>query len=260
MARNRKRAKDRRSRRPQPVAAASAEREQARSPLSADQREEALRPIAQDGHDEALADAGADPRDVVDADADQALNIDTGDSDLATQAGGRDALDLGDDAPGAPADAGADDGHLAGDHEPDADDELELPAAIAHAAPDVELAEAQLAVGRPQSAHGAEPDVDEDELEREAVDAAGPAGSSRGGRGGAVAVATAVAPERRPGPGRRVITFLQGSWRELQRVQWPDRRQVMQATGVVIGFVIVAGAFLGAADWLATKIVNYILS
>ena len=57
----------------------------------------------------------------------------------------------------------------------------------------------------------------------------------------------------------RLVGFLQGSWRELQRVQWPDRRQVMQATGVVIGFVIVAGAFLGVSDLVATKLVNFIL-
>jgi preprotein translocase subunit SecE len=66
--------------------------------------------------------------------------------------------------------------------------------------------------------------------------------------------------ERRIRTGNRLINFLQGSWRELQRVQWPDRRQVMQATGVVIGFVIVAGVFLGVADFLATKIMNYILT
>jgi len=55
------------------------------------------------------------------------------------------------------------------------------------------------------------------------------------------------------------VHFLQGSWRELQRVQWPDRRQVMQATGVVIGFVIVAGVFLGLSDFVAGKIINLIL-
>ena len=33
----------------------------------------------------------------------------------------------------------------------------------------------------------------------------------------------------------------------------------MQATGVVIGFVIVAAAFLGAADWVAGKLVTFIL-
>jgi preprotein translocase subunit SecE len=57
----------------------------------------------------------------------------------------------------------------------------------------------------------------------------------------------------------RLIAFLQGSWRELQRVQWPDRRQVMQATGVVIGFVIVAAAFLGLADLVSQKLVTFIL-
>ena len=57
----------------------------------------------------------------------------------------------------------------------------------------------------------------------------------------------------------RLIGFIRGSWRELQRVQWPDRRQVMQATGVVLGFVIVAGIFLGVADLVASKLVNLVL-
>jgi preprotein translocase subunit SecE len=57
----------------------------------------------------------------------------------------------------------------------------------------------------------------------------------------------------------RAIAFLRASWAELQRVQWPDRPQVSQATAVVLGFVAVAGVYLGAADWVATKIVNFIL-
>jgi preprotein translocase subunit SecE len=60
-------------------------------------------------------------------------------------------------------------------------------------------------------------------------------------------------------PGGRLINFLRGSWRELQRVQWPDRRQVVQATGVVLGFVIFAGLFLGGADWVAGKLVTFVL-
>jgi preprotein translocase subunit SecE len=62
----------------------------------------------------------------------------------------------------------------------------------------------------------------------------------------------------RRGPGR-FIGFLRASWAELQRVQWPDRRQVTQATAVVIGFVVVAGLYLGVADWVAKKIVDYII-
>jgi preprotein translocase subunit SecE len=59
--------------------------------------------------------------------------------------------------------------------------------------------------------------------------------------------------------GSRFINFLRASWAELQRVQWPDRRQVGQATAVVLGFVLVAGAFLGFADFLANEIVELIL-
>ncbi len=63
---------------------------------------------------------------------------------------------------------------------------------------------------------------------------------------------------RRPLPAR-AVAFLRASWAELQRVQWPDRPQVSQATTVVLGFVAVAGVYLGAADWVAQKIINFIL-
>ena len=73
-----------------------------------------------------------------------------------------------------------------------------------------------------------------------------------------------VEPARAPGaPTRRgparFIGFLRASWAELQRVQWPDRRQVGQATAVVIGFVVIAGLYLGVADWVAKKIVDFII-
>jgi preprotein translocase SecE subunit len=63
---------------------------------------------------------------------------------------------------------------------------------------------------------------------------------------------------REPLPSR-AVAFLRASWAELQRMQWPDRPQVFQATGVVLGFVVVAGLYLGGADWVAQKIVNLIL-
>ena len=62
----------------------------------------------------------------------------------------------------------------------------------------------------------------------------------------------------RPG-GNRALNFLRASWAELQRVQWPDRRQVTQATAVVLGFVAIAGAYLGAADWAAQRVVDFII-
>ena len=157
------------------------------------------------------------------------------------------------------------------------------PDPLEHAMPDVEFAEAQLAAGRPGEAEPAD-EADEEEFELEVEESidegrggrgggrfrgggrGGSAGGTGGGTGGGTAggslepvAAGAVPAEHRPGIFERLIGFLQGSWRELQRVQWPDRRQVMQATGVVIGFVIVAAVFLGAADWAAGKVVTFIL-
>ena len=136
------------------------------------------------------------------------------------------------------------------------------PGPISHAAPDVELAEAQLAVGREEA------DVDD-----EVVDAELPVENGVPGVTGVPPRVETVdeelpdeeeeeaprLPERRAPAGNRVVNFVQGSWRELQRVQWPDRRQVMQATGVVIGFVIVAGLYLALADTVASRLVNFIL-
>jgi len=101
-------------------------------------------------------------------------------------------------------------------------------------------------------ADGEPSDVDEAELEREAVGSeseSAPAPVARGAR-------TPSGP--RPG-GNRVTNFLRASWAELQRVQWPDRRQVAQATAVVLGFVAIAGAYLGLADTVAQRIVDFII-
>jgi len=95
-------------------------------------------------------------------------------------------------------------------------------------------------------------DEDFDEELEEAAVAAAPAE-----RREVAHAATPGAPTKR-GPAR-FIGFLRASWAELQRVQWPDRRQVAQATAVVIGFVVVAGFYLGVADWVAKKIVDFIL-
>jgi preprotein translocase SecE subunit len=81
-------------------------------------------------------------------------------------------------------------------------------------------------------------------------------GAGGGGENGGGGTPASGAPIR---GGNRVIGFLGASWAELQRVQWPDRRQVTQATAVVIGFVAIAGAYLGLADYVAKEIVEFIL-
>ncbi len=192
------------------------------------------------------------------------------------------------------------------------------PEPLEHATPDAELAEAQLALGRPEHAISDDDDDEEDfgdtfadefdesADEFEAADdlgapdagggsgvggadgisgpggpgGPGGGGSGRGGSGsggggggrgggsigtgGSAAGGEIVLPGgaavQRTSTVSRLIAFLQGSWRELQRVQWPDRRQVMQATGVVLGFVLVAGVYLGVADFVAQKFVHFILT
>ena len=63
-------------------------------------------------------------------------------------------------------------------------------------------------------------------------------------------------PRRRRG---RLITFLGHCVDELRRVQWPNRRQVGQATTVVLGFVVIAGGYLGLLDALWKPIIEAIL-
>jgi preprotein translocase SecE subunit len=110
----------------------------------------------------------------------------------------------------------------------------------------------------------AEGDISQDELqELETGGGAGGGDIARRGGGGGGGGDDGVSPERASGAplrgGNRVIGFLRASWAELQRVQWPDRRAVTQATAVVLGFVAVAGAYLGLADYVAKEIVEFIL-
>lgn len=144
---------------------------------------------------------------------------------------------------------------------------------------EIDLAEAQLEVGRPglddavQPAPGeligaaGEAEVQGDEATFEAledrVDAAEQAfeegGNGHAEDGDVVVRERTTAAATREREGNRLANFLRGSWRELQRVQWPDRRQVGQATAVVIGFVFIAGAFLGLMDFLAAEIIDLIV-
>jgi preprotein translocase SecE subunit len=134
-----------------------------------------------------------------------------------------------------------------------------VPGELDHASGEVEEFEAELIAG----AQG-EPDAEtsDEELAREAEQAVGDLDDDGDVDEADVAIARgtdARRPAKSGGGGPRFLQFLRASWAELQRVQWPDRRQVGQATGVVIGFVIIAGAYLGLADWVAQKIVNLVL-
>jgi preprotein translocase SecE subunit len=81
---------------------------------------------------------------------------------------------------------------------------------------------------------------------------AGESGYAVRGRRGAAA---AEAHRDRP----RVIQFLIAVWAELQRVQWPNRQALVTLTGVVLGFVLIAGGYLGLLDAIFQELIKAIL-
>ena len=126
---------------------------------------------------------------------------------------------------------------------------------------EVDLADAQLAVGRPAETKGEGGATAGELRDGTAAETGSVAGDARDARAerAAAGVAAAGTREVERRQGSRFGNFLRGSWRELERVQWPDRRQVAQATAVVVGFVLLSGGFLGAADWLSARIVDLIV-
>jgi preprotein translocase subunit SecE len=73
----------------------------------------------------------------------------------------------------------------------------------------------------------------------------------RGVRGG-----RAAADTHRRG---RLLAFFVAVVAELKRVQWPDRKQLTQLTGVVLFFVLIVGAYLGGLDAIFSKLIQQIL-
>ena len=124
-----------------------------------------------------------------------------------------------------------------------------------HAMPDVEKAHMAEA-GVPELAEGVYADelVDDDEMARGADEVEGDLVSASGAR---------KERERAAGPTRkrrgRLLTFLGHCIDELRRVQWPDRRQVGQGTAVTLGFVVLAGGYLGLLDAIWKPLVEAIL-
>jgi len=120
------------------------------------------------------------------------------------------------------------------------------PGSLDHASGEVDEVEASIVAG----ADGEPLDDDDELIEAEELDEADR-------REVAAPASAGAATTGRGGP--RFLNFLRASWAELKRVQWPDRRQVGQATAVVLGFVVVAGAFLGVIDALAQRLVDLII-
>jgi preprotein translocase subunit SecE len=66
----------------------------------------------------------------------------------------------------------------------------------------------------------------------------------------AAAVGTFASSEN----GRRLWSFGRDSWREVKKVVWPTRKESIQMTAYVFGFVVIMAIFL----WLTDKTVEWV--
>ncbi|MEN9330147.1 MAG: hypothetical protein RLZZ484_1335 [Pseudomonadota bacterium] len=54
--------------------------------------------------------------------------------------------------------------------------------------------------------------------------------------------------------GRQLIGFGRDAWREVQKVVWPTRKESIQMTAYVFGFVVIMALFL----WLTDKTLEWV--
>ncbi len=55
------------------------------------------------------------------------------------------------------------------------------------------------------------------------------------------------------------VVFLREVRSELSKVIWPTRKETVKLTAVVIGVSVGVGLFLGAVDFILTKVMELIL-
>jgi len=55
-------------------------------------------------------------------------------------------------------------------------------------------------------------------------------------------------------PGKQFVAFGRDSWREVKKVVWPARKEAIQMTAYVFGFVVVMALFL----WLTDKTLEWV--
>jgi preprotein translocase subunit SecE len=65
-----------------------------------------------------------------------------------------------------------------------------------------------------------------------------------------VGLVAAVAVFMASEPGKEFVAFGRDAWREAKKVVWPSRKETMQMTAYVFGFVVVMALFLWTTDKL----------
>jgi preprotein translocase subunit SecE len=69
-----------------------------------------------------------------------------------------------------------------------------------------------------------------------------------------VGLAAAVAVFFTSEPGKEFVAFGRDAWREVKKVVWPTRKEAIQMTAYVFGFVVVMALFL----WLTDKTLEWV--
>ena len=55
--------------------------------------------------------------------------------------------------------------------------------------------------------------------------------------------------------GKQLVAFGRDSWKEVRKVVWPTRKEAIQMTAYVFGFVLIMALFL----WFTDKTLEYVL-
>jgi preprotein translocase subunit SecE len=55
-------------------------------------------------------------------------------------------------------------------------------------------------------------------------------------------------------PGKQLVAFGRDAWREVKKVVWPSRKEAIQMTLYVFGFVVIMAMFL----WLTDKTLEWV--
>jgi preprotein translocase subunit SecE len=66
-------------------------------------------------------------------------------------------------------------------------------------------------------------------------------------------------PAERHVPGSRAKNFVAESWAELKKVEWPNQKQLIQGTVVVLVACFVVGVYLYGADLIFKRFVENLL-
>ena len=59
--------------------------------------------------------------------------------------------------------------------------------------------------------------------------------------------------------GQKLVQYVKDSRQEMKKVTWPNRKEIKQHTLLVLGISAGVALFLGASDYVLTKILEVII-